>query len=248
MIVFSIVLLFSIAGAYFYFSSLLSREGREEMLCNSLDVIILDSLDNCFITSSEVKDYLGDSMFGKNLDSIDTYQIENYLTGKDVIATANAFVTMPDRLTVQITQRKPIIRFQNENFGFFADESGFILPLNSKHSLNLPVVTGKLPVEVTESHRGFTDNRQWMSDIIEFTDYIRNNAYWSREIEQIYVEENGDLVLYPKSGSFKIVFGGFDNRDAKFEKLAAFYKVILPDETKHYTSVNLKFKDQIVCK
>ncbi|MBP5210634.1 MAG: hypothetical protein J6Z27_02195 [Bacteroidales bacterium] len=248
LIVFAIVLFFAIAGAYFFFSAQLNRDGREAMVCKTLNVVILDSLENAFITVPEIEDFMGTSMFGKRLDSINTYQIENYLAGKDVIATANAFVSMPDRLTVEVTQRKPVVRFQKEDFGFFADETGFILPLNLKHSINLPVVTGDLPIEVTESFRGYTDNTQWMDEVIDFTNYIRQNAYWSEEIEQISVESNGDLILYPKTGTFKIVFGGFDDREAKFEKLAAFYKAILPDETKNYTSINLKYKDQIVCK
>ena len=47
----------------------------------------------------------------------------------------------------------------------------------------------------------------------------------------------------------KIYFGNTDNMEIKFKKLELFYKNILPTKGwNYYESVNLKFKNQIVCK
>lgn len=248
LIILFVIVTFAISGAYFFFSSKLNNEGREQLLCKELQVTLLDSLDNVFISVADVESMVDTLVLGKYLDSIDTHYIEQFLIGKDVIDSANAYYSMPNKVIIEVTQRKPIIRFQLEEFGFYADESGFILPLISKHPLNLPIVTGHLPFEIDKSFRGYTNEQIWMNNIISITNFIQNNAYWCKEIEQIHIEENGDLIFYPKARPFKVVFGGFDNKEKKFEKLAVFYKAIMSDTTKNYSVVNLKFKDQIVCK
>lgn len=248
MIIASTLLSFVAIGAYFFFVKDLSHDGKDGIVCTDVHVTIKDSLDNGFIKPDEVKELIGTDILGLKLDSVNTYDIEQSLVGKNVIATANAYVTYNGKLVVEVTQRKPVVRIQTESFGCFSDETGFILPLNTRHPLNLPVVTGNLPIEIDENFRGYTDNPQWMNNLIHITEYIRNNAYWCDEIEQICVESNGDLVFYPKARDFKILFGGLDNMDRKFSKLVAFYKTILKDESKKYTIINLRYKDQIICK
>ena len=60
------------------------------------------------------------------------------------------------------------------------------------------------------------------------------------------------IKAFPKLGLIKtkqkIYFGNTDNMDNKFKKLELFYKNILPTKGwNYYESVNLKFKNQIVC-
>jgi cell division protein FtsQ len=65
---------------------------------------------------------------------------------------------------------------------------------------------------------------------------------------QIYVDENGELLLIPRVGDQKIVFGKTDNIIKKFDKLSLFYrKGIVGNGWKKYSTINLKFKNQIVC-
>ena len=57
-----------------------------------------------------------------------------------------------------------------------------------------------------------------------------------------------DFELVPKVGNHKIVFGGIDNLESKFEKLMIFYKKGLSKTGwNEYSEINLKFKNQVVC-
>ena len=68
-------------------------------------------------------------------------------------------------------------------------------------------------------------------------------------IEQIYVDKNGDIILSPKVGNMEIIIGQMNNLEDKFSRLLAFYNNIAPSQGwNKYSTVNLKYKDQIVCK
>ena len=89
----------------------------------------------------------------------------------------------------------------------------------------------------------------WINGIYELAMFLDRNPFWNAQIEQIYVAENGDLYLSPRVGNQQIVFGDLNNIETKFDKLASFYNNIVPSVGWiEYDVVNLKYKDQIVCK
>jgi cell division protein FtsQ len=68
-------------------------------------------------------------------------------------------------------------------------------------------------------------------------------------IEQIYIDKNGDVILSPRIGNHKVIFGDLKDIEVKFNKLYTFYKNIAPEKGwERYSEVNLKYNNQIVCK
>ena len=65
------------------------------------------------------------------------------------------------------------------------------------------------------------------------------------QIEQIAVNKLLEFELVPKVGNHKIVFGGIENLEGKFEKLMIFYKKGLSKTGwNEYSEINLKYKNQ----
>ena len=153
---------------------------------------------------------------------------------------------------LEVTQRNPVARFQTSAGGFYCDSSGFILPLLGRVTLDLPVVSGRMMFDAPAGLSGYpTRGRDYLENLLHLTEAIRNNSYWSREIEQIWVEENSDIVLYTRSCDEKFIFGGLNDIEDKLTKMAGYYRTIKPQakaKGKTYTTVNLKYKDQIICK
>ena len=59
------------------------------------------------------------------------------------------------------------------------------------------------------------------------------------------------MVLYTRSGDEKFIFGSLNDIDDKLTKMAGYYRTIKPQakaKGKTYKTVNLKYKDQIICK
>jgi hypothetical protein len=176
--------------------------------------------------------------------------VEELLNKRSAIKNSQVSITRDGIMNINITQRKPILRIQTENGGFYVDEEKYIFPLVSSFTSYVPIVSGKIPFTLNSDHRGLAieDYNDWMGKILNLGYYINYHPFWNAQIEQIYVGENGDIYLSPRVGNHKIVIGDLDNIEAKFKKLYAFYKTIIPVEGwDKYSSVNVKYNNQIVC-
>lgn len=61
------------------------------------------------------------------------------------------------------------------------------------------------------------------------------------------MNKSGDMELIPRIGSHTIIFGKAEDIDIKFRKLKAMYRVFNKIGWNLYKSINLKFKDQVIC-
>ena len=96
-------------------SYIAGKESRKGLVCKGLEVAIMDSLENSFVSKKDVKKYLDKEYgryVGKNLDSIDLVKIEKIIDGRSAVKKSQAYVTKDSLLRIEITQRKPVVRLQ----------------------------------------------------------------------------------------------------------------------------------------
>ena len=253
LISFVVVLAFGAIGAYFFFAQMLYSKSIPSQVCKEVNVVLVDSLQNRFVTKTEVLDimggYMGESI-GKNIGEIDLNTIEKLLNSRSAIKESQASITRDGQLRIDITQRKPVLRIQSPNGGFYVDESQYIFPLVPTFTSYVPIVSGNIPFTLNDGHRGKAqeDDTNWLGRMMELGNYMSRDPFWSAQIEQIYVDENGEIILSPRIGNHKIIFGELTDIENKFNKLYTFYKHIVPAEGwDKYSAVNLKYKDQIIC-
>ena len=142
-------------------------------------------------------------------------------------------------LNVTITQRKPIVRFQKGSKGFYADETGYLFPLQSTYASHVQIVDGAIPL----------NNEEWLERMIRLVRHIDDSKVWKDKIVQITVEEDGNLTLVPRDGKEKFIFGHPTDIESKFKKMELYYKAIKPSKTdKDYRWVDIRFDGQIVCR
>ena len=79
--------------------------------------------------------------------------------------------------------------------------------------------------------------------------YITKDTLLNNLIHQLSVNEEKEFEMYPSIGNHKIIFGNATDIAEKFEKLKIFYKEGLnkTDNWNKYSTVNLKYKNQVVC-
>ena len=66
---------------------------------------------------------------------------------------------------------------------------------------------------------------------------------------QIHVQSNGELILIPRSGKERFMFGQPSSLDEKFSKMEKYYTSIVPEKgSDRYKTVDVRFSNQIVCK
>ena len=246
--------LIALVGCYFWFARDLSNKGIAKEKCTSIRITLLDSAINRFVTKKEVESiitgYVG-NVVGMNNKDINLSIIEELLNQRSAIKVSQVYLYKNGLMQIDVTQRKPIIRIQTENGGFYVDESEYVFPLSDKFTSYVPIVSGHIPLTLNSNHRGksMDDYTQFLPKILELGIYLNQNPIWDSQIEHIYISQNGDVILTPNIGDQKIIFGDLNDIQHKFKKLNTFYKNILPQENgEKYKTINLKYKNQIVCK
>ena len=231
----------------------LNKNRRAQVTCSGVKVEFADKLG--FVTQDDIEGYLQTdygTCIGKRLDSLDLEKIENILEGKSAIMETEAYTTPDGVLHVRLCQREPVIRFQKGENGFYADSRGFLFPLNSGYTSRVPVIDGNIPLDIDSGYKGepkTEKEKKWLSDVIALAGFMDSSGIWSENISQITVDPEGDLILVPRQGRERFIFGGPDGFVKKFRKIQEYYTAIVPARGKDtYSTVNVKYDKQIVCR
>jgi cell division protein FtsQ len=250
-ITFGVLLVCTLTGAYF-----LGAASRKPIRCKGLAITVTDSAMNRFITPREIRQYLDQELeggyIGVQMDSIDLTRIEEILDSKSAILKSQAFTTKDSILNVVVTQKKPVVRFQKGTKGFYAVEDCSLFPLQETYTSHVMVVDGYVPLKIEHGYRGRPDTEEecrWLERIVAMVKYIESSRTWQGKIVQITVLQDGDLMLIPREGKERFVFGQPYELEEKFEKMGLYYKSIRNEKGEDaYRTVDLRFEGQIVCR
>lgn len=211
-----------------------------------------------FITAEDVGDLIKEKFYGETpqkvedllaneaLKRINLKDLEEVVDNFPWVLESDVFVDAQNNITIDIIQRKPIMRcFDVKNNSFYIDEFGTRMP-TSEHEVERVIVASgniqapRLSVEADTLYNVIDS----LHKIVQF---IRQDTFLTAQIEQIYVEKNQDFTLIPKVGDTELIFGDLTFMEDKFRKLKIFYLEAMPYEGwRKYDKLNLKYKKQVV--
>lgn len=228
---------------------------RESLTCKGVDITILDSMRNSFVSRADIMSYL-DKEYGKyigeKLDSLNLARIEDIVDGRSAVMKSHAYVTKDGLLHIDVTQRSPIVRFQKSGGGFYADKEGFIFPLQRTYASHVQIIDGHIPLAANSGYKGAIESpeeMEWFRKTMNLVNHIEKERKWRDKIVQISVAEGGDMILVPREGDEIFIFGQPEAIQEKFSKMEKYYTHIIPAKGEgHYRTVDLRFAGQIVCK
>ena len=228
---------------------------RRDCVCKRLEVKVLDSLQYQFVTAADIRKVL-DKTYGEYIgvkaDSLDLVKIEDIVDRRSAVLKSEAYMTIDGTLHIDITQRKPAARFQKEDGGFYADHDGYIFPLQNSFASHVQIIDGHIPLAANSGYKGdITDpaEKAWLEKIMGLVNYIDGNSEWKNMIVQIHVTESSDLILIPREGNERFLFGQPDNFKAKFERMKKYYTAVVPEKgADKYRQVDVRYKGQIICR
>ena len=241
-----------LGGGYLYHAGNYARKCSAERNCTAIDIRVLDSLEASLVSSHDVMGFIpqGAKLVGKSISQIDLHDIESALRSRGEILSAEAYCRCDGSLGIDLTQRHAKLRFNAGEKAFYCDSVGYVFPISK--NVDVPVFTGQIPIAWSAPEKGMREDPaeiKWLEGALALGNYIENNWFYHGQIEQIDVAQNGDVVLYTRDGSQKFIFGDFSDIDEKFAKISLFYKGPGSEKGgKQYTTVNVKYKNQIICR
>ncbi len=233
---------------------------RNTTPCKSLDIRVMQHDSDFFITPGEVRKLIvqqqGD-IVGKTMDKINILKMEQMLVGNPFIADAQVYATLDGNLEVRLTQKKPIVRIENnDDESYYIDSAGSIVPLSDDYTPKVLIVNGNFnePYNMYNTRNvkqmiHDTSVHSMLPGIYKMATFIRKNTFWNSQVTQVYVDTAKDFCLVPRVGNQRIIFGDTTDMEQKFNRLWVLYHDGLSATGKwnDYTTINLKFNHQIVC-
>jgi cell division protein FtsQ len=239
-----------ISGALFGF--LYARQKAVEIKLSRIDVVIKNEADYGFVNREMIVRLIhtdGDEnkIKGRPVYDLATDSIEQVITKNKWIKQAEVYTDMNGELHIRVIQREPMLRVINyRNESYYIDRDGLKMPVSSMFTADVPVATGY----ISEGHEGSdTPATHALKGLIKIATYVDKEAFWNAQIDQIFVNADNELVLIPRVGDNKIMFGTIESMEEKFEKLMLFYREALPRTGwSKYSVIDLRFKGQVVTK
>lgn len=239
---------------FLMFSLAFVSDRYTSIVCKDINVIILDSLENSFISGNDIVDVFTsktENLIGQPLDFIDSKRIENKLLSHQSVISSEVYKSIDGTINIIIDQKNPILRiFTNNGKSFYIDETGKLMPLSKKYASHILVASGHINGDINSKNTKdiFSLNHPVLLDLYHIAEFIRNDRFWNSQIEQIYVKKDGDFELIPRVGAHIILLGTIENIDLKLRNLKAVYQQGFGNEkwTK-YRNINLKYNNQVIC-
>jgi cell division protein FtsQ len=228
------------------------------MPCSGVLINVQDSLGTGFVDDKDISQIIENkfgALEGKPLASINISLLEKIINTNPFISYAEVFSTVDGKINIDVKQRTPVLRIiNNKNESFYVDNDGVFMPLSEKFTARVPVANGYIFDRQIENKVRFfssTDSaitKTKIEQLFNIITHVRKNNFWNDEVEQLYVNVNGEIEMIPRVGDHTVVIGDDENLEDKFNRLLIFYREGLKRSGwNQYSIVNLKYKDQVVC-
>ncbi len=234
----SLVLLLVVA--YLLFAFTVVNHKPEGLVCNDIEVLTRDTTFSRIITKQSILSHLNAKHLnpvGRLMDSISLPALEEELSHNALIEDVECYKTLSGIVCIDIRQRVPILHvISSDGSDYYIDEHGREMPAVSEVAFHLPIVTGHV-----EKH----SSRQ---NLHQFGLFLRKDAFWRAQVEQINVLRGGGIEIVPRVGDNIIYLGTLDNFAHKLDRVHRFYTEALNKVGwNKYKRISVEFDNQIIC-
>jgi cell division protein FtsQ len=201
----------------------------EEQLDNNINQINIDN-QNKFIEKSKIYE-----IFNSNIKiQKDINLIENQINEYPQIKDAQVYVQHNGDIDINLTERIPLVRVFDNNNSYYLDTDCKPMQLSSRYTSSNLIINGDLVF--------YNEN-----EICNLYHHIKSNSFLESLVTQIYLQKQ-NIILITRFKDLEINIGSLDYIEVKLDNLLAFYERIIKFKGwNYYTSVNLKYHDQIIC-
>jgi cell division protein FtsQ len=228
--------------------------------CTEVDVIISGDSAVHFVQSEDIVQLLADKgiQFTEVPEaSVNLMQVEEIVKQHPAVESADVYSQADGKISIDIVQRMPVVRVIDAlGESYYIDQLGCFMPLMPNYTARVPVATGSIfdsNYRLKTSVSGILANDSVaavsvIDDLFLIIKEIRKDTFLLAQTEQLFVLPNKEIELIPRFGPQTILIGDATHIEDKLSRLNLFFKKGLPMVGWNaYSTVNLKFKNQLIC-
>ncbi len=230
-------------------AGLLRSKKESERTVESVRVIVRDADERGFITPELVLGIIdgeGLDPVGLSVESVDLARINSAVEEYSFTERAITYVDYSGRLTVEVTQRKPIVRIcTDEGYDFYLTRDLYVLPVLPYVKVDVPIVTGSASIPFAKGFEGAAkewydgskknhpENYNFLLKLTNFVTFTEKDAWLKGNVVQIvlvapsasssqkgYCEPKVEVV--PREGGYIVAIGRLEDVEAKVERWRKF--------------------------
>lgn len=248
------LLILSLTGVAIVLVIVNNEQGK--ISCDNVKISVIRKGEATFVSEKEVEELVRKKCreTGNESAGINTADIEKSVEEIPSVKNAEVFRKINGEVNVEIEQRVPVCRIHEQSGNqYYLDENGELFPINKNYTARVPLVNGYLN-EPYAKRLGLMDSDSvkrisLLDDISVLFREIRKDEFRNALVEQVWITEKGEFEIIPKIDDHIIIFGDTTEISGKFNKLKIFYEEGLNTKGWNvYKTVNLKYKNQIICK
>ena len=218
---------------------------KEAVRCQSIVVLISPDSPR-YIDEAEISgmvERLGEPVIGHRLLDINIEELETKLSAFTTLKDVEIYRkveargwSLTGKLIINVGERTPVLRIKTADEDYYLDMGGIQIPVSQKYTDRMVIASGTFPDETVKNN------------LIKMADFVNKDEFWKAQIEQIFIQANGELLLIPQVGDYLIEFGKPEDYELKFRNLKAVYQQGFKNfGWNKYKAISVKYQNQVVC-
>lgn len=186
------------------------------------------------------------------LSKIELWKVQQYLNNNPWIEQSSAYIGLNDSLIIQAKEYEPVLRvFNRDTRSVYVTAEGMLLPASDRYTPRILLASGQYDFPVLTCRCPLTDSLYQGSGIEEALHIalaIQRDPFLNGSIGLIHRNSHNEYELMVNNLDARVVLGDTSLVDTKLARLKTLLeKYIGTDELNGYKTLNLRYKNQIVC-
>lgn len=228
-----------IVVAYLAVMAYVCSDLRGRRLCNGIEIVVVDSLEQKFVTVAELRNELGrlPSIAEKTpLDRINTDSLQRMLSVIDKIENARVERLTNGVIRITVEPMRPVARVFDGSHSYYINKDGKKISAEARYFVDVPVIQGH-----------FTDSAFTPLTLLPLMDYVASSERWSKVVSLIKADSPRDVLLIPAMKGLVFNLGEPADFTSKFDRFDRMVSEVIPRKGwGYYDTISVKWAGQIV--
>lgn len=217
----------------FLLSFSLKKFSGQMITDNKISVKMNEKTPVYFIDEKDIKEIVKKENPSGKVGDINIPELEKKINALPAVDSANVYLNLNGKLNLDIKQRVPAFRLNNDGKDFYVDEKGTEFPISKNYSHPCMLVTGDVKKDEYEKLAELIDK-------IDKDDFSKKYFIGISKYKDSY-------NLLTSEGNYKVEIGDLDNIELKVKGFKTFVeKYLVYQDPQKYNMVSVKYQNQIV--
>ena len=218
----------------FLLSFSLKKFSGQKITDNKISVKMNEKTPVYFIDEKDILEMVKKENPSRNVGELNIPELEKKINALPAVDSANVYLNLNGNLNLDIKQRVPVFRLNNDGKDFYVDEKGVEFPISKTYSHPCMLVTGDV-------------NKDEYEKLAELVEKIDKDDFSKKYFIGVSKARDGDYSLLTSEGNYRVEIGDLENIDFKVKGFKTFVeKYLVYQDPQKYNMVSVKYDNQIV--